>query len=279
VLGTAAAKENLGDPITDFNLVNSLKSDLTFDQSWAVSDMVNLVLDFHSVDINNVPQLTLPVAQVDDPNGSDGDLIYDGGAYGQVEFPAEPMDQTAINQVLGISDSVNSMTGQPLPAPATVTVSVENGTGAEDQASDTGSALGALGFHVVGLGDTAPTGDVSETVVYYGSLAPSAEAAAEAVAHEISGSVVMGYDPGQITDGADVTVVTGSQFAVNTPAAPTPSTAVSSAPTTTVPSSTTAAPSSSDITAPSSDNPSLAPWDPRACAPGAVPTAPVLNLP
>lgn len=33
------------------------------------------------------------------------------------------------------------------------------------------------------------------------------------------------------------------------------------------------------ISAPSSANPALAPWDPRACAPGAVPTAPVPNEP
>jgi LCP family protein required for cell wall assembly len=279
VLATAVAKENLSDPITDFNLVNSLKSDLTFDQSWAVSDMVNLVLDFHSTDINDVAQLTLPVAQVDDPDGADGDLVYNGGSYGQVEFPAEPLDQTTIDQVLGISGTVNPMTGKPLPSPASVNVSVENGTGTSDQASNTGTALGALGFHVVGTGDATATGDVSETVVYYGSLAPSAEAAAEAVAHALTGSVVMAYDPSQVTDGADVTVVTGSQFAVNAPATPTPSAAGSSAPTTSTPSSSSTASSSGPITAPSSDNPALAPWDPRACAPGAVPTAPVANLP
>ena len=69
VLATAVAKNNLADPITDLNLINSVKSDLTFDQSWPVSDMANLVLAFHSVDINAVPQLTLPVAEVDDPDG------------------------------------------------------------------------------------------------------------------------------------------------------------------------------------------------------------------
>ena len=236
------------------------------------------MLDFHSVDINNVPQLTLPIAQVVDPDGSDGDLVYDGGSYGQIEFPSESLDQTAIDQVLGISDTVNPMTGQPLPSPTTVSVSVENGTGTYDQASDTGASLGALGFHVVGLGDTTPTGDVSETVVYYGSNVPSVEAAAEAVTHEMTGSVIMAYDPRQVTDGADVTVVTGSQFAVNAPATPTPSGAGSSAPTTSTSSTTPTTSSSSAITAPSSDNPALAPWDPRACAPGAVPKAPVPNL-
>jgi LCP family protein required for cell wall assembly len=277
VLATAVAKGNLADPITDLNLINSVKSDLTFDQSWSVSDMANLVLAFHSVDIDAVPQLTLPVAQVNDPDGTDGSLLYEGGSYGQVEFPSEPLDTSTIDQALGISDTVNSMTGEPLPSPTSVNVSVENGTGAYDQASDTGFALGTLGFHVVGLGDVAPAGDVAETVVYYGSLAPSAEAAAEAVAHDMSGSVIMAYDPSQVTDGAEVTVVTGSQFAVNAPPTTTTTGAAASTTPTTSGSSSTAAPSSSTISAPSSANPALAPWDPRACAPGAVPTAPVPN--
>ncbi len=280
VLATAVAKDNLADPITDLNLINSVKSDVTFDQTWPVSDMTNLVLAFHSVDIDAVPQLTLPVAEVNDPDGSGGSLQYEGGSYGQVEFPSEPSDQTTINQVLGISDTVNPMTGEPLPAPATVSVSVENGTGTYDQAADTGFALGTLGFHVVGLGDAAPTGDVAETVVYYASLAPSAEAAAEAVAHDISGSVIMAYDPSQVTNGAEVTVVTGSQFAVNAPA--TTSTTSSASSGTSAPSassSATATSAAGAISAPSSSNPALAPWDPRACAPGAVPTAPVPNEP
>ena len=67
VLAAAVAKQGLGNPITDLNLINSVKADLTFDQSWSVSDMANLVLDFHSVNVNSVPQLTLPVAVVDRP--------------------------------------------------------------------------------------------------------------------------------------------------------------------------------------------------------------------
>jgi hypothetical protein len=151
-----------------------------------------------------------------------------------------------------------------------------NGTGAADQAATTSSSLGALGFHMVGVGDTQSTGDVSETVVYYGSRSPATEAAAEEVANSISGSVAMAYDPSQVADGAQVTVVTGSQFAVNSPS--TPATGSSGAPTTTVPSTpTTTAPTSSAIEAPNSSTSSLEPWDPRACPANATPTAPVAN--
>ena len=60
VLATAVAHQGLGNPISDVSLINSVKSDLTFDQSWSVNDMANLVLAFHrSMNINSVPQLAL----------------------------------------------------------------------------------------------------------------------------------------------------------------------------------------------------------------------------
>ena len=274
VLATAVAKQGLGNPITDLNLINSVKADLTFDQFWSVNDMANLVLDFHLVNVNSVPQLTLPVALVTDPNGTDGDLIYQGGNYGQVEFPAQSQDQGAIDQVLGIGPTTDSMTGNPLPVPSSVTVSVMNGTDISNQAADTASTLSALGFDTVGVGNTASVGNVTETVVYYGSRTPATEAAAETVARSMTGSVIMAYDPAQVADGAQVTVVTGIQFAVNapsTPAANGSSTSATSAPT------TTTAPTAAAIAAPSPATSNLQPWDPRACPAGATPTAPVPN--
>ncbi len=280
VLATAVSKQGLANPIADVNLINSVKGDLTFDQSWPVSDMVNLVLDFHGVDIGAVPQLTLPVAVVTDPDGSGGSYLYQGASIGDVEFPAQSQDQDAIDQVLGIGPTTDSMTGNPLPSPSSVTVSVMNGSGTYNQAADTATALGALGFHAVGLGDTAPVGDLAETVVYYGSRAPTAEAAAEAVARSMTGAVLMGYDPSQVADGAQVTVVTGTQFAVNVPStAATGGSSTSATSATSAASATTSttAPTGGAIAAPSPPTSNLAPWDPRACPAGATPTAPVPN--
>ncbi len=284
VLATAVAKQGLGNPISDFNLIQSVKSDLTFDQSWSVNDMANLVLDFHSISIDSVPQLTLPVSVVDDPDGAGGGYEFDGANYGDVEFQAQSQDQAAVDQVLGIGVTTNSMTGEPLPAPSSVTVSVQNGTGTYNQATDTSNALGALGFKVVGVGDAPSVGDLAETVVYYGSLNPSVEAAAEAVDRSMTGAVTMAYNPSQVTDGAQVTVVTGTQFAVNPPAAPAAPAAATGTTGAAATSSTAAAPtttttpqSSSDIQAPSAANTNLAQWDPRACPAGANPTAPVAN--
>ncbi len=278
VLATAVAKHGLDNPLSDLDLINSVKADLSFDQTWPVGDMVNLVLDFHSLDIDSVPQLTLPVQVVTDPEGSGGSLNYEGGSYGDVEFPAETQDLSAIDQVLGIGVDTDSMTGRPLPAPSSVSVSVLNGTGAENQAADTGTALTALGFHVAGVGDTAPVGDVSETYVYYGSRSTQAEAAAESVARSMSGSVIMAFDPSKLADGAQVTVITGSQFSVNAPAPAPVSGATTSSQSTTITSVPPSSGSSSGaIASPNTSATDLEPWDPKACAAGAVPVAPSPN--
>ena len=98
VLATALSRKGLGNPITDLDLINSVKDDLTFDANWPVSDMENLVLAFHSVSIDSVPQLTLPVSVVYDPDGPPGSGDYDykgssGTGYGDVEFTSEVQDR------------------------------------------------------------------------------------------------------------------------------------------------------------------------------------------
>ena len=275
VLATKVAAQGLGNPVTDFNLVNSLKADLTFDQSWSVGNMASLLVDFHSVNINAVPQLTLPVSVVTDPDGDGGGLIYEDADYGDVEFPATAPDRAAVEQVLGIRPNTDSLTGQPLPAPASVSVSVENGTGTYDQAATTSAALSALGFDTVGTGDVSPTGDLAETVVYYGSRDAADEAAAEAVMDSMSGAAIMAYDPSMVTPGAQVTVVTGTDFAVNSPASSSSGGSSSSAGGSATPSEP--ATSSSAIAAPTTANEGLASWDPRACPADATPTAPQTN--
>ena len=61
VLATAVAKQGLSDPITDEQLVGRVAPQLEVDRQFSTSDMVNLVLNFHSVNVDSRPQLTLPV--------------------------------------------------------------------------------------------------------------------------------------------------------------------------------------------------------------------------
>jgi len=145
-------------------------------------------------------------------------------------------------------------------------VSVLNGSGVTDQAATTSAALGALGFKMVGVGDSPPVGAEAETVVYFAQKTPVDMAAAQAVARSMSGAVITALGP--TTDGAQVTVVTGTQFSVNAPAAApgtTSPTTTASASSPVSSTTSTTAPSNGAFQAPTPAVTPLQPWDPRAC--------------
>ena len=267
VLAAAVKAKGLSNPITDQQLVAGVVGQLTVDSGFSASDMISLVLGFHNVNVNAAPQLTLPVA-VDQFGG----YVYQGGSYGDIEFPAQPQDHNAIDQFLGLSSgNDDTYSGGTLPSPSTVTVSVLNGSGAYNQATDTSQSLQALGFKIGTIGDSPPVGREAETVVYYSSKTPVELAAAQAVANSLSGAVIMAEDPSQVKPGSQVTVVTGTQFSVNLPPPTTPPTSAGGAETTsTVPSTTTTTSSSQDNGAfapPTPTTEKLQPWDPRSCTP------------
>jgi LCP family protein required for cell wall assembly len=274
VLATAVAKKGISNPITDTQIVSSVAPQLEVDSGMSANQMVDLVVAFHGVNASAAPQLTLPV--VVDMSGS---YIYKGGNYGDIVWPDQPQDQQVIDQFLGVSLNTNTVTGAPLPSPSTVTVSVLNGSGVSQQAATTTAALKALGFHATSAGDTPSVGSASETVVYYSSAAPSEVAAAQIVAHSLSGYAITALNPALVTPGAQVTVVTGSNFAVNHPAPP-PSTSPTSSPRAGAPAPTTtaaattpnsgatgAATAGTAANAPTAAVEALAPWDPRSCTP------------
>ena len=290
VLATEVAARGLSNPLTDERLISAVAPQLTVDSGLSASQMADLLLTYHSVSIDRSPQLTLPVSV-----GHFGSYTYEGGTYGDVEFPPEPQEEDTIDQFLGVTGDTDTMAGGHLPSPQAVTVSVEDGSGVPGQAGETATALGHLGFRIVGDGTTTPVGQEAETTVTYSSRSPGVIAAAELVARSLSGQVILAY--GQPTDGAQVTVTTGTSFSVDA-AAPTPTTtttvragasntrakSVGSPSTTTAP-PTTASPGSTGASAsgaapattagastattaftpPTASNQALAPWDPRAC--------------
>ncbi len=278
VLGAAVKQKGLSNPITDQQLVSGVVGQLTVDSGLSASDMIGLVLGYHNVNVGSAPQLTLPV-QVD----QFGDYIYKGGAYGDIEFPSEPLDRNTVKQFLGLSAAnADTYAGGALPAPSTVTVSVLNGSGAYNQATDTAQSFRALGFGIGKIGDSAPVGREAETVVYYGAKTPAARAAAQVVAGSLSGAVVMAYDPTMVSPGSQVTVVTGTDFSVDAPPPPTPTTAAgkttgkvatavkgatTTTTTTTTPATTGNTGNSGAFQAPTPTVEPLAPWDPRSCTP------------
>jgi LCP family protein required for cell wall assembly len=262
VLATAMAKKGLGNPLTDSSIISAVAPDLEVDSGFSATQMVSLVSQFHSVNANNAPQLSLPVLV--DGNGT---YMYEGAPYGDIEFPSLAQDRSTIDQFLGVNSDTDTMTGAPLPAPSKVTVQVLNGTGTADQAGQTASALQADGFTIAGTGDTASVAQQSETIVYYGSKSTSTIADAQAVLRTLSGAAIMSYNPSMASSNADVTVVTGTDFTIGSSSLADATTIAgpSSAAVLTVAPAISGASSTAGLGAPTAANPPLQPWDPRSC--------------
>ena len=257
VLASQVSQRGLGNPLTDRSLVSAVAPNLQVDAALGATDMINLVLTFHGVSPSSAPQQTLPVVV-----HSGLSYYYQGYDYGSVELTSEPQDRQAVYQFLGLSPGHDTMTGAALPSPSSVQVAVENGSGVYGQAGTTAASLSALGFQATAAGDVTSPGSPSETLVVYDPKSATGLADAEAVAQELTGAVVL--DAGQPTPGADVTVVTGSDFAVSPPASGGSSV---STPATSSPASgvTTTSPSGASLSAPTSATEALAPFDPRSC--------------
>jgi LCP family protein required for cell wall assembly len=290
VLAAAVAKRGLGNFVTDLELIDSLAGNLEVDTGFSASTMAHLVLEFHHLSPFATPQYTLPIVE-------DGEsYYYQGGGYGDVVFPVEPEDSQVIARFLGTTPTKDA-TGQALPSPGSFTVAVENASGISDQGAQTASALRALGFRVTSVTDAEESASTTEASVLYSN--PQQEDDALRVQSELSGLSVVGYAPGLVqsssqsgqdenettsstidvgaplssSQGADVVLVTGTNFAVNSP----PSASSPSVSTPTSTSTTSGAASTTTTTSPGplADNPNLAapsssiealqPWDPRSC--------------
>ncbi len=294
VMASAVAKRGLGNLVTDLRLIDSLSGNLEVDNGFSAVAMAHLVLQFHSIDPNGVPQYTLPVVE-------DGqEYYYQGGDYGDVVFPVQPQDQQVVARFLD-STPAEDTSGRALPAPGSFTVAVENGSGRYDEGRTTAAALKALGYDVTSVTDTPAGASTTETSVLYAN--PGQLDDALRVQSAFSGLAVMGYDPGLIksatgtggvgsgtettidvgstlsaSDAADVVVVIGSNVSVNTPpgSAPTSGPGLSTTTSGAVPgsgttSTTTTVPApladNPDLSAPSGATEALEQWDPRSCTP------------
>ena len=253
VLASAILAKGLANPITDQKLIDAIAPQVQVDAGLSVPVMLQLIAAFHSVGINNVPELTLPIALT-----NFGSYIYGGYNYGDVVFPAAPQDVNTIDQFLGITSATNPLTDKPFPAANTISVSVVNGSGTPNQASVIASGLGSLGFQINGQpGTAAPLStQAQETIVYYGS--PSTQGDALAVASKLSGYVVLSHNASDVSTGSLVTVLTGTNAAVIGASSSTQGASGA-------PNAVAASTNANALAPPINANQSLAPWDPRAC--------------
>ena len=283
VIAHQVSAQGLSNPLTDQSLATSVLPDLTVDSGFTEADMVHLARVVAGVSVTSVAQETFPVVSI-----AQSPYMYLGYNYGDVVFPVNPTGSQLINSLFGVTSNQSVFTGGALPAPSSFKLSVEGGAGSPSQVSTVGAQLSARGFKVVAEGSRVPTDAITETVVWYGGDAPPANGnwnnpgllAAESVSRYLTGPVIMGYNPAEVTPGSLVTVQTGTGLAVSTAATAvkqsTP-TRVHAASATTTSRATPAAPTATTSVipsgiatnpafgVPSATNPNLEWYDPRSC--------------
>ncbi len=201
VLAATMQKEGLDNPLRDNAIIGAIAPHLTVDSGLSITDMVDLILAFHSVNPLAAPQQTLPTIEDHD------DYLWEGIDFGSVLLPSYPQDQKAIDKFEGVSVAPGSKI-----SPSSVSVSVVNGSYKTGEETGVATHLASLGYRIVGTGTSTPVGPISQAIVYYsrGHVLD-----AERLSQSLRGMVSMAEGPTQ--DGADVTLVTGSQFSVRLP--------------------------------------------------------------
>jgi LCP family protein required for cell wall assembly len=292
VVAARIASMGIANPISDQNLATAILPDLTIDSSFSEGHMVSLATTYAGTSIGTVPELTYPVVLVfTDPNDF-YDYIWNGGNYGDVEFPMQPGGWQTVDSLFGATVAQNPWNDKPLPLAGAFHVSVMDGSGEPGQQATVATALDRHGFHVTQTGVVGTPASKTETVVYYGGPPPpkngdwksASLAAALRVESELLGPVTLGYDPAMVTRGDMVTVVTGSDLQVAThdlTVLPPPTTTTSTSSTSTSSTSSTTTTTSPvtattvydpglvahdpGLSAPTATAQPLEPWDPRAC--------------
>jgi hypothetical protein len=209
--------------------------------------MLGLFRHFRHVDVNTVPDATLPITVV--PN-----YHYAGGTYGDVDFPVEPLDHQIID----------TWAGQPLAAasPSSFTVQLTNISATSHRAATIGQQLANLGFNVGGATSASTPATTTETIITY---RPGSVSQAITVLRALSGAVMMRADPAIPSGQVDVRV--GSTVAVTSPPSSTSEPTSTSTSTVSRSKSTT---TESTIPTAGGETPSSAvdqpqPYDPTAC--------------
>ena len=268
VMSLALSKTGLGNPITDARLIAAVAPHLTTDQGFSAQDMVNIISKFKGTNTDNAPQFTLPVM-----TSSSYSYIYKGGNYGNVAFPVSPPDISTIYDFLGLPGYWDTFSNRPAVMAAQITAAVLNGSAIAGQAQATAGALAAHGVHISSTGDTAPVGNPALTVIAYNSMDRKVIGAAQTLWHLFSGQTILAYEP---TLKDPVTVITGTNFAVNpvpvtTTTLHTTTTTSKPKATSTTTSTTTTLPNVPGFQSPNTATAGLAPWDPRSCTPSGGP--------
>jgi LCP family protein required for cell wall assembly len=197
------------NPLTLNRVLSGVASSLTVDTSFSSSLMLNLALDLRHSNVSGVPTWTYPtVNSTEVPGALD---------------PVPSEDEQVLHAFLtyGAPKASTTTTTGPALARSAISISVLNGSGTADQATQAANALRAAGFEVRSTGD-ASAFNYTQSVIEYG---PDGSAAARIVQKTVPGGATL-QEVTSLT-GNDLVLVTGRSYGGTTTmqaAAPVPAT-------------------------------------------------------
>jgi hypothetical protein len=205
-----AKTKGFDNPLRAQATIASVVHQVTIDSGFSFGEMLSLLRTYRGLSPDTVPTATLPISVA-------LNYHWKGGAYGDVDMPAEPQDQAVIAGFLGTTPAV--------VAPAAVTLTITDTSGAPGRASTVAGALRSGGFTLAGVTQMPAPGKPVETVIRYhpGSLAD-----ADAVLARLSGSVMLAAD--QSVPAGRIALDVGSDVVVTPPSPPAGTTPAPSVP-------------------------------------------------
>lgn len=208
-----AESAGLDSPLTLNGIVSGLTKNLTVDNTFSVSGMVDLAKDFHSVDASTIAGSTLATTESTLSDGEQVLLADPASDRSQVhEFlalgtrPASPSTGSTTVPSNTPSETTTTIPAPTTVAPSSITVEVVNGSGVAGQAGRASADLGQIGFNVTSVSSAANIASGPSEITYGSGGRP----AAETVASHIGGETTLSADGG--LSPATVKVVLRSSF-------------------------------------------------------------------
>jgi len=217
------AKTEFTNPFAINGVIGGITKNLTVDKGFSSSFMLSLAVDFHSMSVSGIPNVTLPtyswttsggdeVLGLQEPEAAQTIAAFNAFGTSTTKPAAAPKKATSTHDTL-----------PPVTvAPKSVSVEVVNGTGATGQAAKMTQVLAGLGYQAT-TNTLSPGNGHTTTIVEY---APDSLVAAQQVAAQITGGATLVVDGPLTPTPYNLEVITGSSFggAATGTAATTPTT-------------------------------------------------------
>lgn len=187
-----------GNPIAANRILDKAAGDVSVDSGLSNSAILRLGFDMRNLNPSEIPSWTLPTTAETLPG------------FGDVLVPDATQDAQVINEwntwVPPSATTTTAAAPSSTVAPASVTVTVFNGSGVAGQAGAAAAQLRASGFQVGQVGNATGTHQTESVVTY----APGHQAEAQAVAARVGGPVTTRQ--ASVPAGATVVLTTGTGF-------------------------------------------------------------------